>query len=203
MISLNKSVSKWVFIALVNVAIVGGLILRAMHLNDNTTDNDVISSRLNDIQSQLITLQTEIKKPVEKIDLSSINQDFNKLAGLIEQLKSTDEDKLNQLVLESRSELTQKLDTIHEVVSTLDKKKHPIKYLPITTLPFKVLSIDSIQQVSVASVTYDFKTVPMERGETLAGWSVLEIDFGKQRLVFENSNKDRVLVTLEQGEQHA
>ena len=66
MISLNKSVSKWVFIALVNVAIVSGLILGAMHSNDNTTDNDVISSRLNNIQSQLITLQTEIKKPVEK-----------------------------------------------------------------------------------------------------------------------------------------
>lgn len=203
MISLNKSVSKWVFIALVNIAIVSGLILGTMHSNDNTTDNDVISSRLNDIQSQLITLQTEIKKPVEKIDLSSINQDFNKLAGLIEQLKSTDESKLNQLVLESRSELTQKLDTIHKVVNTLDKKEHPIKYLPVTALPFKILSIDSIQQVSVASVIYDFKTVPMERGDTLAGWSVLEIDFGRQHLVFENSNKDRVLVTLEQGEQHA
>ena len=186
MISLNKSVSKWVFIALVNVAIVSGLILGAMHSNDNTTDNDVISSRLNNIQSQLITLQTEIKKPVEKIDLSSINQDF----------------KLNQLVLESRSELTQKLDTIHKVVNTLDKKEHPIKYLPVTALPFKVLSIDSIQQVSVASVIYDFKTVPMERGDTLAGWSVLEINFGRQHLVFENSNKDRVPVNMEQGEQH-
>ncbi|MFU7598156.1 hypothetical protein ACM9VS_04915 [Legionella pneumophila] len=202
MISFTKPVSKWLFIALVNVAIVSGIFFGAIHSNDNTTYNDVISSRLNDIQSQLITLQKEIKKPVEKIDLSSINQDFNKLAGLIEQLKATDEGKLNQLVLESRSELTQKLDTIHEVVSTLDKKKHPIKHLPITTLPFKVLSIDSIQQVSVASVIYDYKTVPMERGDTLAGWSVLEIDFGKQRLVFENSNKDRVLVNLEQGEQH-
>jgi hypothetical protein len=202
MISINKFSSKWILIALLNLAIVSGIILGTMHSNVATTDNEIISTRLNDIQAQLINLQAEIKKPVEKIDLSSINQDFNKLAGLIEQLKSTDQTKLNQLVLESRSELTQKLDTIHAVVNTLDKKQHVIKYLTVTALPFKVLSIDSVQQVSVVSVTYDFKTVPMERGDTLAGWSVLEIDFGRQRLEFENSNKERVVVNLEQGEQH-
>ena len=199
----HKPASKWVFIALLNLAMLSGIIIGTTHSHDATTDYDVISTRLNDIQSQLINLQTEIKNPAEKMDLSSINQKLNKLGGLMEQLKPKDESTLNQLVLESKFELTQKLDTLHEVVNTLEKKQHPIKYLPVTALPFNVLSIDSIQQVSVASVSYDFKTIPLERGDTLAGWLVVRIDFGKQYLEFENKNKERVLVNLKQGEPHA
>lgn len=159
-----------------------------------------IDARLNDIQSRVINLQNDVKKPAEKIDLSAINQDFNKLTTLIEQFKSNDNAKIN----ENQAELTNKLDAIHQVINSLDKKQHPIKYLPLTALPFHVISIDSIQQVSVASVTYDYKTIPLEKNDSLAGWTVMQIDYGKQRVELENSDKERVLVTLDmtQDESH-
>jgi hypothetical protein len=200
MILFNAS-TKWIAIAALNLVLVVGMIFIIERPVDSTKDTEIISTRLNDIQSQLINLQKEVKRPSEKIDLSSINQDFNKLASLIEKLKSKDD----QLITDNRTELTHKLDAIHKVINTLDKKQNPVKYLPASVLPFKVLSIDSIQQVNVASVTYDFKTFPLEKGDKLIDWTVVNVDFGKQRLELENSKKERVMVTLdtEQGDQNA
>lgn len=200
MILFNNPTMKWLAIGTVYLALVVGIMLVKDHPADSTKDTEIISTRLNDIQSQLINLQKEVQKPNEKIDLSSIDQDFDKLEALIEQLKSNN----NQLLNENRNELTHKLDSIHEVVNTLDKKQNPVKYLPVSILPFKVLSIDSIQQVNVASVTYDFKTIPLEKDDTLIGWTVVQVDFGKQLLELENSNKERVVINLDTEEgQHA
>jgi len=46
---------------------------------------------------------------------------------------------------------------------------------------------------------------PAEKIDSLAGWTVIAIDFGKQQLEFENTHKERVLVnlTIIQDEQHA
>ncbi|HAT8876809.1 TPA: hypothetical protein JBA52_16230 [Legionella pneumophila subsp. pneumophila] len=168
-------------------------------------DSDVISHRLDTLQAQLGTLHEEVKKPVETVDLTAINQDFHKLTSLIEQLKNHNETDINRLINDNRTELTQKLDVLREMVRSLDKKQHPIKYLPINTLPFKVISIDSIQLVSVATVAYNFKTVPLEKSDQLAGWTVLSIDFGLQRMELENGNKEHVVVKMDvlQGESDA
>lgn len=192
-------------IAGLSLALIGGAVLVKCHYMSKTNDPEIITTRLNEIQAQLGNLQQAARKPDEKVDLSAINQDFNKLATLIEQLKSKDDSTINQLITENRAELSSKLDALHEVINSLDKKQHPIKYLPVTALPFKVISIDSIQQVSVATVTYDFKTVPLEKNDKLAGWTVLQIDFGQQRIELENNNKERVVVTMKAdlGDQHA
>ena len=203
---LSRISRQWLGIIAVNIMLMTGIFyLLALPTPHNATDVSSIEARLNDIQSRVINLQNEVKKPAEKIDLKEINQDFNKLAALIEQLKSKDDTQLNQLVNESRTDLSNKLNAIHQTIDSLDKKQHPIKYLPIKALPFQVVSIDSIQQVSVASVAYDFKTIPLEKNDSLAGWTIVKIDFGKQQLEFENANKERVLVNLDinQDEQHA
>lgn len=168
------------------------------HSPHKAQNSEAISNRLDTIQAQLGALHQEVKKPTEAVDLTAINQDFNRLASLIEQLKNNDDHLIN----EHRTELAQKLDSLHEMVTALDKKQHPIKYLPVTSLPFKVISIDSIQQISVATVAYNFKTIPLEKSDKLAGWTVLHIDFGLQHMELENSNKERVVVALDevQGE---
>ncbi|HCC3243546.1 TPA: hypothetical protein ACW6D3_002643 [Legionella pneumophila] len=183
-----------------------GVIVGINYFPTNKTNNsDVISHRLDTLQAQLDALHEEVKKPVETVDLTVINQDFHKLTSLIEQLKNHNETDINRLINDNRTELTQKLDVLREMVRTLDKKQHPIKYLPINTLPFKVISIDSIQQVSVATVAYNFKTVPLEKSDQLAGWTVLSIDFGLQRMELENGNKEHVVVKMDvlQGESDA
>lgn len=162
-----------------------------------------INERLSDIQSQLGSLQQAIKEPAEKLDINTISQDFKHLETLINDLKSKHEGQLNQLVVESQTQLSSKLDAMNSAIDSLDKKQHPIKYLPISALPFTVISIDSIQQVSVASVTYDYKTIPLENSDALAGWTVLSVDFGKQKIELENASKERVVIAMEGAKQHA
>lgn len=171
----------------------------------NMNDSDVISHRLDTLQAQLGALHEAIKKPVESAESTAMNQELNKLSALMEQLKSKENSAINQLLIENRAELSGKLDALHEVIHSLDKKQHPIKYLPVTALPFKVISIDSIQQVSVATVAYNFKTIPLEKSDKLANWTVLQIDFGQQRIELENSTKERVVVKMDglPGASHA
>lgn len=199
----RQRIIRYTVIALLSLGFISTLLLVKYHFTTKSTqDNTRIVARLNDIQTQLDTVQKDAKKPQAAVDLTAINQDLNKLMAMIEQQKSKDEQTLNQLINEDRATLTHKLDALHDVVSALDKKQQPIKYLPASILPFKILSIDSIQQVSVATVAYAFKTHPLEQSDTLAGWTVLRIDFGQQRMELENANNERVLLHIEQGEQH-
>lgn len=201
----RQLITKYIGITSLGLVLIGSVVLIKCHYLEKTKDTEIITIRLNDIQTQLGNLQQAARKPEEKVDLSVINQDFNKLTSLIEQLKSKDDNTINQLITENRAELSHKLDALYEEINSLEKKQHPVKYLPVTALPFKVISIDSIQQVSVATVSYNFKTIPLEKSDKLAGWVVLQIDFGQQRIDLENSNKERVVVTMEAdlGDQNA
>ncbi|HAT8866554.1 TPA: hypothetical protein OUZ96_000369 [Legionella pneumophila] len=196
---------KYLLAAGLGLVVTCGIVCIKYHSPLKTQNSEAITNRLDTIQAQLGIVHQEVKKPHEVVDLTVINQDFNKLTSLIEQLKSNDEATLNHLIHEHRTELAQKLDSLHDIVTALDKKQHPIKYLPVTSLPFKVISIDSIQQVSVATVAYNFKTTSLEKSDNLAGWTVINIDFGLQRMELENSNREHVVVALDvmQGESNA
>ncbi len=158
---------------------------------------------IKEIQSQLNNLEQSFKKPAEKVDLSAINQDFKHLESLIDELKTKDDSQLNQLVIDSRTQLENKLDAMHSMINSLDTKQHPIKYLTVKDLPFEVVSIDSIQQVSVANVAYDYRTIPLEKSDVLAGWTVIAVDFSRQKIEFENGQKEHVVVAMAGVEEHA
>lgn len=192
---------KYLLAAGLGLVVTCGIVCIKYHSPLKTQNSEAITNRLDTIQAQLGIVHQEVKKPTEVVDLTTINQDFNRLASLIEQLKNNDDHLIN----EYRAELAQKLDSLHDMVTALDKKQHPIKYLPVTSLPFKVISIDSIQQVSVATVAYNFKTTSLEKSDNLAGWTVINIDFGLQRMELENSNREHVVVALDvmQGESNA
>ncbi|MGQ3887838.1 hypothetical protein ACQUW5_02255 [Legionella sp. CNM-1927-20] len=169
-------------------------------LAKDTRINNII---INEIQSHLTNIYQVIKQPHEKADLTSINQTLDSLINKIEHFKANEGNQLSQLLADNCNALTQKLESIYHVVNALDRKQNPIHYLPASVLPFQLLSIDSIQQVSVASVSYDFKTIPLEQGDSLVSWKVVHIDFAKQFAEFENKNKEHVVLQLDdKGEQH-
>ena len=194
-------INAYIIIVVLGTFLIGSILL-VKYCSLEKKESINISAHLKDIQTQLNRLQEESKKPNEKLDLRGINQDIHKLATLIEELNSKDNHEITQLVTENRKALSQKLDSLQEVLNSLDKKQHAVKYLPVTALPFKIISIDAIQQVSVVTVVYDYKTMPLEKTDKLANWTVLNIDFGQQRVEFENANKERVIVSME-GEHYA
>ncbi|AUH72658.1 hypothetical protein [Legionella sainthelensi] len=158
---------------------------------------------LKELGERLITIQTQLKQPVEQPDFSPITQNLNQMGEFIQQLQNKDDHQLGELFTTEQIAIKKQLDSIIDLLRHLDDKKQPVKMLPPSQLPFNVLSIDSIQEVSVASISYHYKTQALEKGDSLAGWKVFEIDFAKQTIEFENVEKAHVLVRLnQQGASH-
>lgn len=153
---------------------------------------------LNDWQVKMQKTMDELSnKPLPALDLSAVSQEILALSKNFDAFRETQAKTLSDSLIHTQSALGQELTSIKEVVTHLDDKKEPVKYVPIKSLPFSVVSIDSIQHVPVASISYDYKTIPLEKGDSLAGWKVVQVDYGKQRIELENGRHERALVTQE------
>ncbi|HAT6958113.1 TPA: hypothetical protein JAN72_15340 [Legionella pneumophila] len=155
---------------------------------------------LNTLGEQLASIQTQLKLPIEQPDLSPITQNLNQLNNFVLQLQNKDEHQLGEIFTAEQGAIKKQLESITDLLRHLDEKKQPVKMLSANQLPFKVLSIDSIQEVPVASIAYHYKTQALEKGDALAGWTVFEIDFAKQIVEFENADKAHAMVHLNQHE---
>ena len=190
------------YVALGGMAAAGSLLVSFMgSVGATSTAGDpntqLVVSRLNQLQTQLESVQESVKKPLPDVDLSAITQQINAVSARLEAVRASNVDELSQTITHTETTLAGKLDSITDVVSHLDQRASPVKFVDLSALPFKVVSIDSIQQIPVASIAYDFKTVPMEKGDALAGWRVVSLDYSKQRMELQNKQNAHVLVTYE------
>ena len=152
---------------------------------------------MSQLQGKMSTLQDSVNKPVTAVNLNPMTQLIQQLSQQLDDVRTQNANHLDQALNQTETTLTQRLDELQQMVRHLNDKQSPIKYLPPDSLPFSVVSLDSIQHVPVATLAYDFKHVPIEKGDSLAGWRVIAIDYGTQRIEFENDEKEHVLVTLE------
>ncbi|CZG20545.1 TPA: hypothetical protein NI876_000215 [Legionella pneumophila] len=188
--------AKWLSLLLLN-----GLLVVFVCLKSQPS---VESNKFNTLDERLTTIQKQLNQPVEQPDLSPITQNIKQLGDFVQQLQNKDDHQLGEIFTTEQIAIKKQLEGITDLLRHLDDKKQPVKMLPANQLPFKVLSIDSIQEVSVASVSYHYKTQALEKGDSLAGWTVVEIDFAKQTIEFENADKAHALVRLnQQGVNHA
>ena len=175
----------------------GSCVFLVTHLHDNKRPN-AIMSQLEMLQSKLSILQDSVSKPAPEVNLSSMTHQIQQLSQQLDDVRSQNASHLDQALNQTESVLSKRLNDIQQMIRHLEEKKTSLKYLPVQSLPFSVISLDSIQHVSVATIAYDFKHVPLEKGDSLAGWRVISIDYGTQHMEFENTKKERVLVTLNQ-----
>ncbi|MFO9576102.1 hypothetical protein SDB61_09555 [Legionella pneumophila serogroup 1] len=183
---------KWLSLLVLNVLLIAFVCVK----NQLPTNHD----ELNTLGEQLAYIQTQLKQPVEQPDLSPITQNLNQLNKFVQQLQNKDEHQLGEIFTTEQGAIKKQLEGITDLLRHLDEKKKPVKMLPASQLPFKVLSIDSIQEIPVVTLAYHYKTQALEKGDALAGWTVFEIDFTKQIIEFENADKAHVLVRLNQHE---
>lgn len=185
--------SKWLFLVMLNVLMVLLVCFKSQSVKTQVQDLSSLENRLSAIESKL-------GQPVKGPDLTPINHNLKQLGQFIQQLQNKDDHQLGELFSTGQVAIKKQLDGIAELLTRLDDQKHPIKTLPASSLPFQVLSIDSIQDVSVASVLYDYKTQALEKGDSLAGWTVIQIDFARQFIEFENTDKAHVSLTMKSNE---
>lgn len=183
---------QWLSLLVLNVLLIAFVCVK----NQSPANHN----ELNTLGEQLTSIQTQLKQPVEQPDLSPITQNLNQLNNFVQQLQNKNEHQLGEMFTTEQGAIKKQLEGITDLLRHLDEKKQPVKMLSTSELPFKVLSIDSIQEVSVASIAYHYKTHALEKGDSLAGWTVFEIDFAKQIIEFENADKAHALVRLNQHE---
>ncbi|HGI8166010.1 TPA: hypothetical protein ACJT8R_001264 [Legionella pneumophila] len=184
--------AKWLSLLLLNGLLVVFICLKSQPSIEN--------NKFNTLDERLTTIQKQLNQPVEQPDLSPITKNIKQLGAFIQQIQNKDEHQLGEMFTTEQIAIKKQLEGITDLLRHLDEKKQPVKMLPANQLPFKVLSIDSIQEVSVASVSYHYKTQALEKGDSLAGWTVFEIDFAKQTIEFENADNAHLLVHLNQQE---
>jgi len=180
---------KWLLLVILNTVLVLLLCLKSQPVKTQAQDLSSLENRLTAIASQL-------GQPTKEPDLSPINHDLKQLSQFIQQLQNKDDHQLGELFSSGQVAIKKQLDGIAVLLSRLDEQKHPVKTLPASSLPFQILSIDSIQDVSVASVAFNYKTTPLEKGDSLAGWILVQVDFARQFIEFENEDKAHVSLTL-------
>jgi len=185
---------KWLILIALNLIVIMGIFLfKGRTSIEQTQDLSSIESQLSQIESKL-----SIKKPV--IDFSALNHQFQQLKQLIQQIPQQDNSQLGALVTSGQNAINSQLNKVSLVLSQLSEQQQPFKYLTNNELPFKLLSIDSLQQTSVATVSYAYKTQALEKGDFLAGWKVIDIDFARQYIEFENADKAHVALNLQSQE---
>ena len=180
---------KWLALMALNLIIFITILLKSYTVTTPTTDLSPVTTQLTDISTKLDT-------PSSSTDLKPITKELTQLKNLIQQLQLKDSHQLGDLFSTGQGEIKKQLSQVANLLAKLDEQKHPVKRLPASQLPFKVISIDSIQDSSVASVMYSYKTQSIEQGDSLAGWKVIQLNFAKQLIEFENSDKSHVLVHL-------
>lgn len=180
---------KWLALMVLNIITMIAIFIKGHSVKPQPID-------LSDINLKLTSISQKLDVPSTQADLTPINQNLDQLKKLIHQLQSKDDHQLGNLFSTGQEEITKQLNQISFLLGKIEDQKHPIKRLPISALPFKVLSIDSIQEVSVVSIAYDYKTIGLEQGDSLAGWTIVQLNFSKQYIEFENSDKVHVVMHL-------
>lgn len=180
---------KWLALIALNLIIFITILLKSYTVTTPTPD-------LSPVTTQLSSISKKLDAPSSSTDLNPVTRELTQLKNLIQQLQLKDSHQLGDLFSTGQGEMKKQLIQVVNLLAKLDEQKHPIKRLPVSTLPFKVISIDSIQDSSVASVAYNYKTQAIEQGDSLAGWKVIQLNFIKQLVEFENSDKSHVLVHL-------
>lgn len=190
---MKKIPLKLVSMGAMVMLIIGIGVYLAIHTSVNSqVDNhsEALLTHLTTIQKRLSTIE-QVVNHNDSPNLEPMKQQLNLLSNRINQLQSINPAQLTQ----TEKILHEQLNTIQTVVNHLDKTTTPITYLAANELPFHILSLDSIQHIPVASVDYDFKVIPLEKEDKLASWKLIRVDYAKQQLEFENSKKERVLIT--------
>lgn len=178
---------KWLALIALNLIIFITILVKSYIVTTPATD-------LSPVTTKLSSISTKLDAPSPSTDLKPITKELTQLRNLIQQLKLKDANQLGDLFSTGQGEIKKQLSQVVNLLAKLDEQKHPVKRLAASQLPFKVISIDSIQDSSVASVTYNYKTQAVEKGDSLAGWKVIQLSFAKQLVEFENSDKSHVLV---------
>jgi len=174
------------------------LLILLVLLSIPVQSKNLVLQHLNTIQQQMKVLEDTLQKPQSVIEENAISNKITQLSDRIAKIRALSAEEFHRNLQDTEYHLSTQLTAIHEDINHLSSKQNDFVVLDAKYLPFQIISLDSIQEVAVASIAYDFKTIAMEKGDSLAGWTLKSINYGKQKLTFENSKKEQIFITTKE-----
>lgn len=157
-----------------------------------------LSEKMDNIQAQIGKVNLEIKKPQDKVDLTSITKEISRISGNLDSVKS---DTNNVLAKSNRNNniLINEIKDVKEKVVAIKGSSKETKYVDAKQLPFEILSIDVVQEVPVISIRYHFENFDLEKGDKIAGWKIRGLKYNNQIAEFINDKNEHVKISLQNG----
>ena len=153
-----------------------------------------LSQQLNELSTQLKAINTKLNQNVV-VDLNPIKEQISALTQRANKLS----DQSNQYIAAAIREQTSVLT--HAMQKQLDEMNpHNPKNQQLTAkdLPFQIMAIDNIQGNNIVTVRYDYQTTPLNKGDRIAGWELVEVNFSNQMVQFKNNKNQYVNIDLNQ-----
>lgn len=190
-----------VLIALVNAPIVL-ILLHAEHKEIRTNTeltlnkpkstvlhNSAISSQLNDISEKLANVETNLTKNKSYISVDQIRSELSQLVAQVDSVSRNSDKLISEQISKSTQKLQSQMQQIKQELTNLEEKKKHKKLISASNLPFQVMSIDNIEQSDVVTIHYDHHVSPLEVGDSLAGWKLVNTNFNNQTAEFKHNNQ--------------
>lgn len=154
-----------------------------------------VNDTLSIIDKRLSQVQKEMEKNANNNRETRANDALKELSNTIVSFKTDAENSLLKSHEENEA-LAKKISALEEVIATLKGGEKQTQYLDKKALPFEVMAIDSVNEQAVLAIKYNYNHVALEKGERLAGWKVLSLDFSKQLAEFDDEKGAHVVLSL-------
>jgi len=160
---------------------------------------DVFKEKINGtlavIDKRLSLVQREMEKAAVQGKADAPDKAIKELSNTVISFKEEAERSLIKSHEENEI-LARKIQALQDVIASLKGSNESIQYLDKKALPFEIVAIDSVNEEPVLALKYNYNHLALEKGDKLAGWKVISLDYAKQLAEFDDEKGAHVRLSL-------
>ena len=165
------------------------------HSQVKASDNP-IHDELDDISAKLANIEQKLGQRHAYVNLDEVRKSLGSLNAQVGNLANHSNQIVTAQIKSSTKQLQGQLSTIKQELAVITAKKTHHKMMNVSALPFKVMSIDNIQQHEVVTIRYANRILPIDIGDSIANWALVSANTVDQKAQFRTTNNNYVLVDL-------
>ncbi|HBD9439217.1 TPA: hypothetical protein ACWM1T_001799 [Legionella pneumophila] len=167
----------------------------AKDIEQSDAFKEKINSTLSVIDKRLSLVQREMEKAAVKDRTDAPDKALKELSNTVVSFKEEAERSLIKSHEENEA-LARKIQALQEVIASLKGSNKSTQYLDKKALPFEIVAIDSVNEEPVLALRYNYNHMALEKGDMLAGWKVVRLDYAKQFVEFDDEKGVHVKLSL-------
>lgn len=154
-------------------------------------DSSRVMQKLSDIEGQLSRHSAYLNVDSLRAAIGELKDELNSRAG------QTDASLSAQLA-RSTDSINARMNVIQQQLTALKARRIHHRVLTSAALPFTVMSIDTVQDAVMMTVSAHHRLFPLSVGDSLSGWTLTAADSAGQTATFRQADGATVTVRLNQ-----